>query len=90
VTPLTSGQDLDAVSRVTFTSRGIADGVQQAAHAIARVQQTSLTVQPAQGKLAFGLKTALVLALWVVAIAGFAVRRPKLRWVTGLLRRRRR
>ena len=82
--PLTLGQDLDAVSGATFTSRGIADGVQQAAHAIARVRQTSLTVQPAQGKLTLDLKAGLVLALWVVAIAGFTARRPKLRWVTLL------
>ena len=80
---LTLGADIDAVSSATFTSRGIADGVRQAAHAIARTQ-LGLPVKSVEQKLVFDLKAILALALWAVAIAGVILKQSKLRWVTML------
>lgn len=79
--PLTLGDDIDAVSSATFTSRGIANGVRDAAHAIARTQ-LNLPVPPMPRDLKFDTKAWAVVALWVAVILGVLAKQNKLRWVT--------
>ncbi|MCL6580928.1 MAG: 4Fe-4S binding protein [Firmicutes bacterium] len=81
--PLTLGRDLDAVSGATFTSRGIADGVRAAAHAVAE-SQLGLPVRNGRGKLVLDAPVLCVLGLWVLAVVGVLARRSRLRWVTML------
>jgi uncharacterized protein with FMN-binding domain len=78
---LALGEDLDAVASATFTSRGIAEGVRQTAHSIA-TSQLNLPVPPRERDLRLDAKTLSVLAIWLVAIAGAALKRNKLRWLT--------
>lgn len=79
--PLALGEDIDAVSSATFTSRGIADGVRRAAHAIA-TSQLKLGVPAAKRDLRLDGKALAVLAIWLVAIAGVALKKNKVRWLT--------
>jgi len=81
--PLVLGQDLDAVSGATFTSRGIADGVRAAAHAVAK-GQLGLPVRNGHEELALDAPVLCVVALWTLAAVGVLTRRSRLRWVTML------
>jgi len=78
---LTVGEDIDAVTSATFTSRGIADGVREAAHAIAR-SQLDLPVKAAGDGLSLTREALAVLGVWAVAVLGAATGRARLRWVT--------
>ncbi len=79
---LVLGQDIDAVSGATFTSRGIADGVRQAAHAIAKTRLNLPIKPPAKESVTLSLQAVLALALWAVVIIAAFLKRNKLRWVT--------
>jgi len=79
--PLALGEDIDAVSSATFTSRGIADGVQEAAHAIAR-SEIGLQVAATGRELELTTEAVLTAAIWVAVIVGFLLKRNKLRWLT--------
>ncbi len=78
---LTLGVDVDAVTGATFTSRGIADGVREAAHAIA-TGRLGLTPPAGERDLRLSTEAMVVAALWLVAVIGVRAGRAAVRWVT--------
>ncbi|CEP66754.1 FMN-binding [Moorella glycerini] len=76
------GQDIDGVSRATYTSRGIAAAVQKSAHYIA-ASQLALHVPPNK-KAILSLEDYSLLALLLMAIILHKFKMVKLRYVTLL------
>ena len=76
------GADLDAISRATFTSRGIAEAARKAAHKIA-VQEFKLEVPPAP-KFAFSYEHIAILGLLALVPVLHRLKLAKGRYLTLL------
>lgn len=79
--PLEVGNDIDAVSGATVSSRAIAAAVRQSSHAVGR-QQLGLPIPPEKRRLIFGTPELAVTALVLAVIIGLGMQIPKLRYLT--------
>ena len=89
--PFELGQDLDAVTGASATSRALAEAVREGARSVARTQLGRRVPEPQPPAIRFGVPEVAVLALYLAAFLGarrgFRYARP-LRWATlstGLL-----
>lgn len=73
------GQDLDGVTKATISSRGIAQGVRQASHAMGR-EEFGLTIPEPKIPVNIGLKEIVLTALLLLTVIGTQLRIPRLRW----------
>lgn len=81
------GDDVDAVSGATYTSRGIVDAARNASRHIAATQLNQAVPPKEAEKIIFGLPEILLLALFILAIASQRVtflKKKKLRWALML------
>lgn len=84
--PFRLGEDVDAVTRATITSRAITEAVQAASYTLAE-QQLGLQVEREQQPIVFGVPEITLLALYVAAFIGHRrnFKHKKLvRWATML------
>jgi hypothetical protein len=82
------GEDVDAVSGATFTSRGLTQSVHRAVRNIA-TGRLKLEVPPKERHIVFGIPEMVLIVLFIVGIAQRRIRvrkklRSQLRWVTLL------
>lgn len=78
--PLTLGQDVDAVTGATFTSRAIVDGLRQAARSMA-VSQLGATPVIESKPIGFGAPEIILIALYIVGFFAHRYNSPAKKWL---------
>jgi len=73
------GQDIDAVTGATYSSRGITNAVRQAGHGLGRSQLSMNITEPLE-PVKFGMKEIILVLLIAATIIGSRLKVPKLRW----------
>jgi uncharacterized protein with FMN-binding domain len=76
------GEDVDGISRATYTVRGLTQAVHRAVRNVAQ-SQLNLTVPKEERRIVFGVPEAVLLGLFAVAIT---VRKTKQKKLTSILR----
>lgn len=79
--PLTIGNDIDAVTRATFTSAAITETVRTGAHGIG-AGVFHLDIRDTRKEWEFGVKEAVLLVLYSIILIGLLKKIPKLRYAT--------
>lgn len=78
--PLKIGQDIDAVTGATYSSRGIANAVRKAGHGLGRSQLSMNITEPLE-PVKIGIKEIILGLLIAAIIIGSRLKVPKLRWL---------
>jgi len=85
--PLQLGNDVEAVTRATQSSRAICNAVRESSHYIAE-RQLGLDVEHGPVSIPFGMPETVLIVLYAVALSGMLIRfklKKVLRWISILV-----
>lgn len=75
------GEDIDAISGATLTSRGISNAVKQASHHVA-VNQLNMEVLEGEHQISLTIRELSVVLLFVLSIMGIVRSNKRIRWIS--------
>ncbi|KKM11604.1 hypothetical protein SY88_07905 [Clostridiales bacterium PH28_bin88] len=81
--PLRLGRDVEAITGATYSSRGVAEAIRKASHALAAIKfGVEIQEDKEQSELKLGVPEISVFLLWAVVILAKHLKKYRLRWLT--------